>query len=161
MESIEIKQITTDDLHLVITLFNQYRIFYNQQPDLEGAQRFLEGRIKKGESIIFAAHIGKTGQRMPAGFTQLYPIFSSVRMTKNWILNDLFVDEHYRNQGIGKKLIEAACEFAVSSGAGFMQLETANTNESAQRLYERLGFKKQAPDEGFLTYRFALTKTPV
>ena len=39
------------------------------------------------------------------GFIQLYPIFSSTRMQKLWLLNDLFVNENYREKGVSVLLI--------------------------------------------------------
>jgi ribosomal protein S18 acetylase RimI-like enzyme len=102
--------------------------------------------------VIFVA----LADEQPVGFTQLYPKYSSVRTSKNWILNDLYVDSNHRKQGIGEALIGAAMEFAKSEGATFMQLETAVDNYTAQSLYETIGFEKQAPDTEFLLYRINL-----
>ncbi|MCL8000798.1 GNAT family N-acetyltransferase, partial [Brucella sp. 21LCYQ03] len=91
------------------------------------------------------------------GFTQLYPKFSSMRVTKNWILNDLFVDPNYRKQGIGEKLIHEAMAFARQDGATRLYLSTAVDNLTAQRLYEQVGFEKQGIDTAFYDYSIALT----
>ena len=50
---------------------------------------------------------------MAIGFTQLYPSFSSLSLKSVWILNDLYVYEEYRKQGVGKMLLDAAKEFAL------------------------------------------------
>ena len=149
----EIKQINLSDSHLVIDLFNKYRVFYKQESDKKLASKFISDRLKKSESIIFVALIPDNGQIIPAGFTQLYPKYSSVRATKNWILNDLYVDAEFRKQGIGESLVKAAMEFAKGRDANFVQLETAKDNYTAQKLYEAMGFKKQAPESDFFTYR--------
>jgi ribosomal protein S18 acetylase RimI-like enzyme len=93
---------------------------------------------------------------IPVGFTQLYPAFSSGRMSKNWILNDLYVDAGYRARGIGKQLIETANQFARTDGAKFVKLETAYDNKIAQSVYEGIGFKQYDPHDGFLTYKIDL-----
>ena len=67
------------------------------------------------------------------------------------ILYDLFVAEHARRRGIGRALLEAARQHAERSGAVRMELATATTNHSAQRLYESLGWIR---DDEF--YRYAL-----
>ena len=103
--------------------------------------------------MIFVA---LTDNGTPIGFTQLYPLISSGRAIKNWVLNDLYVSPEYRKQGIGEALIKTATEFAKADGAAFLQLETAIDNYNAQRLYENIGFNKQEPDNAFLTYRLPL-----
>ncbi|GAB3430854.1 GNAT family N-acetyltransferase [Niabella aquatica] len=79
-----------------------------------------------------------------------------MRVSKNWILNDLYVDKHYRQLGIGGQLIKTAMNFAKQNGAGFVELSTAVDNHTAQRLYEQIGFIKQAPETDFFTYRITV-----
>lgn len=147
-----IKQIHLNEAHLVVGLFNQYRIFYKQFSDMGMAKAFIEERLQQNESIIFVAMDGEE----PIGFTQLYPKYSSVRMIKNWILNDLFVASDYRKQGIGEQLIKTAMDFAKKQGSAFVQLETAVDNYTAQSLYEAIGFEKQAEDKEFFLYKIAV-----
>lgn len=149
VSNIEIKRIELSEANLVVGLFNQYRIFYGKFSDLGMAKAFIDARLEHNESVIFVALDGDK----PVGFTQLYPKYSSARLTKNWILNDLFVDNDYRKQGIGEKLIKTAMNFAKTQGSTFVQLETAVDNFTAQSLYEAIGFKKQEPDNEFFLYR--------
>lgn len=148
-----IQRINTDTLFLVEDLFDKYRVFYEQPSDISLAKQFLHQRLSNNESVIFAALNNKNATIIPAGFTQLYPLYSSVRAQKNWILNDLYVDAGYRKQGIGRELIEAAMQFAKEEGAHFVQLETAIDNTTAQGLYEAIGFEKYNPLEGEFVYR--------
>jgi ribosomal protein S18 acetylase RimI-like enzyme len=76
-----------------------------------------------------------------------------MRAVKNWMLNDLYVDEAYRKQGIASQLIRAAMAFAKANNARFVQLETQTDNYTAQSLYESVGFIQQQPDTEFLVYR--------
>ncbi|RBQ10251.1 GNAT family N-acetyltransferase [Pedobacter miscanthi] len=154
MNNITIKQLGLTDAHLVVGLFNQYRIFYKQFSDIGMAKAFIDERLQHHESVIFVA-IDDDSQQ-PVGFTQLYPKYSSVRLSKNWILNDLYVAEDYRKQGIGENLIKTAMDFARNNGSTFVQLETAINNFTAQHLYENIGFVKQGNDEEFFLYKIAL-----
>jgi len=149
----QIQRIDTNTLYLVETLFDKYRVFYHQPSDVALARQFLQQRLYNNESVIFAALDNQDGKIMPAGFTQLYPLYSSVRAKKNWILNDLYVEANYRKQGIGRRLIEAAMNFAKEAGATFVQLETMPDNTTAQRLYESIGFEQYNPFEGELVYK--------
>ncbi|MBO0355603.1 GNAT family N-acetyltransferase [Muricauda ruestringensis] len=150
----EIKRIKKSESHLVIGLFDKYRVFYKQEPDLALAKEFIQARLNNDESIIFVAI--KEGQ--PVGFTQLYPKYSSVRTTLNWILNDLYVETRYRKMGVGEKLISTAMDFAQKRGSKFVELSTAVDNIIAQGLYERIGFQKQTPETDFYTYRINLDR---
>ena len=145
-----VKRIDIGELHLVADLFNKYRMFYKQEDNISLAESFLTARLTNRESVIFVILAESV---KPVGFTQLYPKYSSVRAVKNWILNDLYVDEHYRKQGIGAKLIETAMDFARADGSKFVQLETAVSNITAQNLYESIGFVKQLHDDEFYVYK--------
>ena len=151
-----IQQINTDTQFLVEELFDKYRIFYQQPSSIALAKQFLHQRLTNNESVVFAALDDEHGRIIPAGFTQLYPLYSSVHAQKNWVLNDLYVEAAYRKQGIGKKLIETAIQFTKDQGAYFVQLETATDNTAAQSLYETIGFKKCNPLEGEFVYRIPL-----
>ena len=47
-------RVTKEQVELVVSLFDSYRQFYDQTPNLEGAGRFLADRLSRGESVIFA-----------------------------------------------------------------------------------------------------------
>ena len=143
----EIRQATINDLEKIAILFDKYRIFYGQTSDVERASSFLFDRFEHGESVIFIAE--QRQANMLAGFTQLYPVFSSVSMKRLWVLNDLFVDEMYRKQGIANRLLDAAKAFAVHTKAKGIELSTATDNYQAQKLYEKMGYVK---DEAFFHY---------
>ena len=143
--SIFIYQATINDLTQLVPLFDAYRVFYKQPSNKEGAEKFLFERFEHGESVIFMAKDNEEA----VGFTQLYPIFSSVSMQRLWLLNDLFVMEQGRRKGIAEKLMNAAKDFAILTRAKGLTLSTAIDNHYAQRLYERLGYKK---DDGFIQY---------
>jgi ribosomal protein S18 acetylase RimI-like enzyme len=150
----EIVRIDKTQVDLVADLFDKYRVFYKKESDIELAKQFIQTRLENNESVIFVAIADD--QPMPVGFIQLYPTYSSVRVVRNWILNDLYVDKEYRKQGIGEKLIEAAMNFAKQNEAKFVQLSTAVDNYTAQSLYEQIGFKKQEPETDFYTYTINL-----
>jgi GNAT superfamily N-acetyltransferase len=52
------------------------------------------------------------------------------------------VDSNYRNQGIGKKLLEKAEEWARSIGAAGISLNSGNREEriAAHKFYEKMGY---------------------
>jgi ribosomal protein S18 acetylase RimI-like enzyme len=138
--SFNIKQATIENLDGIVQLFNEYRIFYKQDSDIDGAKKFIFDRFEHMESIIFIAIENETNNKI--GFTQLYPSFSSVSMKRSLILNDLYVSENYRKNGVGKLLLNAAKSYAIKINAKGIGLSTAIDNNTAQKLYENNGYKK-------------------
>ena len=138
-----------EELEEVSRLFDRYRVFYNQSSDIEAARSFIQQRFHQKNSTIFIAR----SQEQTVGFTQLYPSFSSVSMKPIWILNDLFVEEAERNQGIAKLLMGAAENFARETGAIRIILSTQVANLAAQSLYRSLGYIK---NEAFYDYALPL-----
>ncbi|MFG3450654.1 GNAT family N-acetyltransferase [Stutzerimonas stutzeri] len=137
---IHIKQAGLPDIQGVSTLFDAYRIFYDQPSDLSLATAFITDRLKNSESVIFCA---QTTDGQYAGFTQLYPTFSSVSAQRSWILNDLYVAEQARGLGVGKALLDQAKTHAIATNSKGLALETGKSNVTAQRLYESVGYVKE------------------
>ncbi|MBT2622779.1 GNAT family N-acetyltransferase [Chryseobacterium sp. ISL-6] len=131
------RKATTEDLPQLSELFDQYRVFYHKESDIPSAEKFLKERIEYKESELFVAETeGKL-----VGFVQLYPLFSSTRMKRYWILNDLYVNDSYRGKGYSKELIEEAKELCKSSGASGVLLETGKSNDIGNQLYPSCGFE--------------------
>jgi GNAT superfamily N-acetyltransferase len=130
-----IREATIADLEDLAQLFEEYRLFYQQPADLSGARAFLSERINQGDSRIFVS----VKDEKLSGFTQLYPLFSSTRMKRLWLLNDLYVKNEFRGLGISKGLINRAKQLCEDTQACGFILETAKTNLIANCLYHAVG----------------------
>ncbi|WP_374608504.1 N-acetyltransferase family protein [Thermomonas sp.] len=128
------------DLDALAALFDAYRQFYEQPSDLPRARQWLRERLRFGESMVLVAKRGG----IAVGFTQLYPMFSSVRTARTWILNDLFVDAGARRKGVARALLDAAAAFAREDGAMGISLETSQDNAAARALYRAAGWNEDA-----------------
>lgn len=137
MTDLIIRPATPADLEALVPLFDGYRQFYGQPGDEERARAFLRERLERLDTVLFLAEVDGT----PAGFTHLFPIFSSTRCARLWLLNDLFVAAHARKRGVARGLLLAAEQYARASGAVGMELATAHSNTPAQRLYQSLGWQ--------------------
>jgi ribosomal protein S18 acetylase RimI-like enzyme len=145
-----IRRATIDDVDAIAPLFDHYRMFYQQPSDPELAQRFISERLQRGESVVFLAEVGGK----VAGFTQLFPSFSSVRAGRAFVLNDLYVDIATRRLGVARALLQAAADFARADGAIRLELETDHDNRSAQALYRHMGWELY---EETLRFRLSLS----
>jgi ribosomal protein S18 acetylase RimI-like enzyme len=68
-----------------------------------------------------------------------------------WI-EDVVVDDAARGKGVGELLSRAAIEHASKAGARTVDLTSRPSRESANRLYQRIGFKQRTSN----LYRYEL-----
>lgn len=137
---------TLADLDALAKLFDGYRVFYKQASDPALARAFIEERLRLDESVIF---IARGGSHEALGFTQLYPMFSSVAARRIWVLNDLFVAPAARKCGVARALMDRARDFATKKNALRLILETAEDNHAAQALYESLGYVRESGERHY------------
>ena len=132
-----IRAASLEDVELLSALMDEYRVFYGTSSDVDQAKHFLTERISNNESVIFVAELD--GEMV--GFTQLYPLFSSVQLKRMWLLNDLFVRSSARRKRVGYDLIERAKVLcADTNNCGGLMLETQKTNVAGNSLYPQTGF---------------------
>lgn len=133
----KIREAKSSDINQLSKLFNSYRMFYGKESNIDISKEFLDSRIINKDSKIYVCEAGNN----IIGFVQLYPLFSSTRVSKYWLLNDLFVDVKERGNGYSKLLIERAKKLVIESNACGMMLETDKSNNIGNKLYPITGFK--------------------
>jgi ribosomal protein S18 acetylase RimI-like enzyme len=156
--SVDVRPATDDDVDAVVDLFRQYLRFYDQEvPDAE-ARAYLTARRDAGDCVLLIAVLRPEGTEPDAsaaeevvGFTQSYPTWSSVSLSRSWVLNDLFVAPEARGTGAARALVRETCRRAKEAGAIRVSLATAWDNVAAQGLYESEGFVR---DQHFHHYAY-------
>ncbi|MFC8801449.1 GNAT family N-acetyltransferase [Promicromonospora sp. NPDC057138] len=158
--SVDVRPATDDDVDAVVDLFRQYLRFYDQDvPDAE-ARAYLAARRASGDSVLLVAVLTPEDGETPSadtaegelvGFAQSYPTWSSVSLSRSWVLNDLFVSPAARGTGAGRALVQDTCRRAKDAGAIRVSLATAWDNVAAQGLYESEGFVR---DQHFHHYAY-------
>lgn len=78
---------------------------------------------------------------------------STIQIELNCYLQDLYVSENMRGQGIARKLIEAVYENARTAGSKRVYWQTKEDNLVARKLYDKV-----AELSGFIVYRRDLYK---
>lgn len=152
MSTLHIQQADPAHIDELCELFLAYLRFYEKTVAPEAAKQFLIDRLQNHQSVIFLATLD--GEAV--GFVQLYPSFASLSLAPSWILNDLYVNENARGQGVAQALMQAARQLAEDTGAVEIFLQTARSNTAAQRLYQRLGYVR---DDHYLVYTLNLPRT--
>jgi GNAT superfamily N-acetyltransferase len=151
---VAIRRAGPSDLDAAARLFAGYLRFYERPVVAAEVRAFIGARLAQRDSVFYLAEAG--GEAL--GFTQLFPAFASLSLAPSWILNDLYVEPSARGRGVGEALMDAARALALSNGAAELMLQTARTNATAQKLYEKLGWVR---DDEFLVYTLVPKKNRV
>ena len=146
---IKIIKAKKDNYKEVGLLFDLYRQFYKYKTDIKKSTKYIKERISNKESTIFMCYCDQE----PAGFVQLYETFDSLNINKKLVLYDLYVKKEFRQNGIGKSLMDFAKKFGLKKKIKLIELSTAITNKKAQSLYETLEYKR---DKEYYNYYLEL-----
>jgi GNAT superfamily N-acetyltransferase len=138
--AVEIHSAGVENLDELVPLFNAYRVFFNPRADRADSRPFLESRFRDGDNVIFVARVDAE----PAGFIQLYPLWSSWYCGRIWFLSDLYVTDKYRKSGIGKMLVERVKNFADETHAVSVMVELPHSEPHLTEFYDRLSFHRDA-----------------
>lgn len=115
--------------------------FITPGPNLEEKYgRFLVSHMASDQYVVFVAE--RAGEVVGYVWAGIEPkSYKELRDTAGFV-HDVLVAEHSRGTGTGERLVEAAAEWLTARGMPRVMLWTAAKNEYAQRLFERLGFRR-------------------
>jgi len=142
-ESIQIVQATENHINLLAPLYHHYRSGFHQDTNVNDVKNFLTKTIDlPNTAVVIAVKNVSAKKQIALGFINMFCFYSTISFKKMWIINDIFVEETQRQQGIGKVLIRAAKDFALADGATHLLLETTPDNKAALALYASEGYVK-------------------
>ena len=125
------EEITTDVLSAIEKLIPQL------STDCEiPSVTYLEQIVRSEDTYLFLAEKDKI-------VGMLTIIFNRTPTGRKAWIEDVVVDEKIRGQGAGSQLIGNAIEFARSKGVSKIDLTSRPKRVEANRLYEKLGFKRR------------------
>lgn len=137
---VEIAPIAPGELEELLPLIAAYQRFYEVEDiDDDRNRAFFRRFIGPSEGGLL---LGARSEGRLVGYACLYWHFSSLEACESVLMNDLYVDESVRGQGVGRALIEAAAKVAREREVPFVEWSTAPDNETAQRLYNSTGAER-------------------
>jgi GNAT superfamily N-acetyltransferase len=140
---------TADDVGLLLQLIRELAA-YERAPDAVVATEDDLLRYGFGPEPRFEALLAFVGER-PAGLALFFPNFSTWRGRPGLYLEDIYVSEWARGQGIGRRLIARLAAIAIARDWDRLDFAVLDWNP-ARAFYHRLGFKPRAE---WLPYRSA------
>ena len=132
MDFVYRKAVLSDSKRIAELFEEMLKTIYHTQ-DVKGYEDgYLDKFFSEGDDLIYVAEQGKD-----------VVAFLSIEVYREdgyIYLDDLSVTEACRDQGIGTKLISLAENYSGSAGISAIVLHVEKTNESAHRLYRKLGY---------------------
>jgi GNAT superfamily N-acetyltransferase len=110
----------------------------------EDVREALFGRKPVAEAVL--AYWGEK----PAGFVLFSYTFSSFLGKPGIYIEDFYVEQEFRNKGVGKALLVHVAKLARSRGCGRLEWTVLNWNERAMEFYQDLG---AVPMDEWTTFR--------
>lgn len=144
MGKIKIQKVETDSECKICNSLLEELIQFEAKLDLQinGNHRIsdhYERTLGKQDTIIFLAFNNEN----PVGYVIAYKQKENSAQLRNVInVMNLYVKQEFRNQNIGKTLINKVEKWAKDNYSNYdIELECISNNENALKFYESLGFK--------------------
>jgi ribosomal protein S18 acetylase RimI-like enzyme len=101
--------------------------------------RWLTGRADDPRSVFLVTEVdGKIVAFLIGMAEEEIPIY---RLKEFGFIHDLWVEEDYRHEGIGRQMVMLAVEKFKEMGVKQVRLDTAAANEPARKLFASCGFR--------------------
>ena len=136
--SLGVRPATTADFGVLIPMVRELQVHEHLPPpgkEVEKALRDLLADDRLG-CVLLAEDSGR-----PVGYTVLGFGYSLEFHGRDAFVDELYVAEAARGQGIGSLLLDAAEMACRARGIKALHLESGHGNPRATALYERRGFK--------------------
>jgi GNAT superfamily N-acetyltransferase len=139
---VRIAAVTEDDLGDLLPLMRGYCDFYEVEPSDEQlvalSGSLIADRDREGVQLLARDDTGRA-----LGFATVYWSWSTLSASRIAIMNDLFVHPDARGSGLAEAMIEECRVRAGTRGATSLGWQTAKDNIRAQKVYERVGGRRQ------------------
>ena len=138
---------TPDDAAAVAGLIAEFGEWWgNAGLDRREIRASVERIMAGGDGEYLLAAGAEDGE--PAGVCQMRFRWSVWKSAEDCWLEDLYVREAARGSGLGRALVEAACERARERGCRRIELDVNEDNAPARALYEACGFLTEPKPPG-------------
>ena len=141
-----VRALKSGDFEAWLPLWHGYLAFYETELDDEVTRHTFDRLIDESTNMFGALALNDRGEAIGMVNWLTHP---GTWAREDYVyLEDLFVSARSRGSGAGRALIEHVNEWAKAGGLAKVYWLTAETNKTAQRLYDRVATKT-----GFIHYQ--------
>lgn len=136
IKDIVIREVEERDISTLQDLIKQMALYEKRPEDMTGTKQMLKHWIleRKIATALLVEY-----EKSPIGYIIYYPIFGSFAAAGNVHLEDLFIKEEYRNQGIGAYVFSSLVKRIQEEGYSKIEWSCLDWNVSSLGFYEKLG----------------------
>ncbi len=148
MPNTRVRFAVPDDAATIVRLVRSLAVYENEPAEIV---RLTEAGVLRdgfGDSPRFEVLLAEL-DGVPVGFALFFHNYSTWQGAPGLYLEDLYVEEHARGQGLGADLMRELARIAVERGCARLELSVLDWNPTRE-FYRRLGFDQM--DE-WLAYR--------
>jgi GNAT superfamily N-acetyltransferase len=138
--SIVIRQVNEETFDDFLSLIDKLAEYEKLASPNEEARRRLRNDCLSNKPK-YKAFIGKIGNKS-VSYVIFFFTYSSFLAMPTLFLEDLFVLDEYRRQGVGKKMFDFLKETAKLEGCGRIEFTVLKWNKLAQEFYEKNGAQR-------------------
>ncbi|MEO6413981.1 MAG: GNAT family N-acetyltransferase [Pedococcus sp.] len=136
----DVSAVTPDDLADLLPLMRAYCTFYESDPSDDDLSAMSGAFLEEGAGGTQLIARDTSGAAL--GHATMLWSWDTTLARPLAVMEDLFVSAQARGRGVGAGLIDACRQLAADRGMQWLAWETAPDNETAQRLYDGLGAKR-------------------
>jgi ribosomal protein S18 acetylase RimI-like enzyme len=99
-------------------------------------KNYFKAMLRNPQNIL----LGEIRDNKIVGYLFLKIIFDDTVKDPSYLIDGLYVDDKYRQLGIGSNLIEEAIKYVQDKHIRYLEVNAMANNQIAKKLYEKYGF---------------------
>lgn len=134
---IQIRKSTPDEVPAIVRLMREFAEYENLGDYCEITEaRLFE--VMFGENAFVEGLVAFHADD-PVAYAMFYPYFASFRGQCGYYLEDIFVAEDFRRNGLGEAMVRIVAKLAQQRGFERIDFQVLEWNAPAVKFYEKLG----------------------
>jgi len=135
--TLELRPARREDVPLILQLIRELAEFEHLRDEVTATESQLEHHLFGDH--CYAEVLLAFVNSQPAGFALFFHNYSTFVGKPGIYLEDLYVRDQFRAQGVGTALLKAIGQLAVSRSCGRFEWSVLNWNKRAIDFYEKMG----------------------
>lgn len=134
---IQIRKSTPDEVPAIVRLMRDFAEYENLAEYCEITEERLYNVMFGDEAFVeglVAFHDDE-----PVAYAMFYPYFASFRGQCGYYLEDIFIAEDFRRNGLGEAMVKIIAKLARQRGFERIDFQVLEWNTPAVKFYEKLG----------------------
>ncbi len=135
--SIHIRKATAKDIPLILNFIAKKAAFDGCPEAVEATAEKLRQTLFSDQPMASVVFVEVEGREV--GFASYFRTYSTFLARPSIWLDDLYVDEAMRSQGIGKELLKYLARLALETNCGRVEWSAGTWNQRGLEFYRRQG----------------------